>query len=113
MDDKHDAVTLALEEIMKGLMNQKEAREEWKRQEKEEQMNTYIEIQKKKLEIKENIQKKKVEIEASIAKTKANEVKLVWILKEVEIMTVDSSNVSPRKGAWFKKKQKEMPEIDE
>ena len=54
VDAKHDASTLALQETLRGLMTEKEAREERKRQEKEEQMKTYFDIQKKKLEIEQD-----------------------------------------------------------
>ena len=92
MDEKRDASTLALLEILKGFMTQKEAREERKCQEKEEQIKAFFDIQNKKLEIKQ-----------SIARTKANEVKLTRISKEMKIMMVGLSKVSQRKMVRFKK----------
>ena len=59
-----------------------------------------------------DIQKWKLEIEESYAKTKANKLKLVKISKEVEIMTIDLSKMSPKRRVWFEKKQKKMLEMD-
>ena len=101
VDDKREASTLARQETLKGFMSQKDVREEKKRQEKEGQMKTYFDIQKKKFEIEE-----------SYAKTKANELKLASISKEVEIMTMDLSKMSPKRRVWFEKKQKDMLDID-
>ncbi|KAE8774289.1 Receptor-like protein kinase HSL1 [Hordeum vulgare] len=67
VDDKHDAETIDLQENLKGFMTQNKVREERKDHEKEEQMNTYFDIQSKKLDIKENLQSKKIEIEETIA----------------------------------------------
>ena len=50
LDDKRDASTLVLQETFKGIMTQKEAREERKHQEKEEQMKTSFGTQKENLE---------------------------------------------------------------
>ena len=91
------------------MMTQKEVRDERKRQEKKEQMKAYVELQTKKfhivgvikrrkLEIEEAVQTKKLEIEATNVNTKAKEVALVFIAKEVEIMTVDLSKMSPKRS---------------
>jgi hypothetical protein len=57
VDAKRDASTLALQETLKGFLTQKEVsvekREEMKMQEKEDSLNTFFDIQKKKLEIDE------------------------------------------------------------
>ena len=66
----------------------------------------------RKLEIEEAVQTKKFEIEATNVNTKAKEVALVFIAKEVEIMTVDLSKMSPKRSGWFEKKQKAMLELD-
>ena len=52
LDEKRHAATFALQETLQGFMTQKEAREGRKRQEKEEQMKAYIEIQNKNVEFK-------------------------------------------------------------
>ena len=83
------------------MMTQKEARDERKRQEKEEQMKAYIKIQTKKLDmenavkrrklmIEEAVQTKKLEIEATNANTKEKEVALAF-------MIVDLSKMSPKR----------------
>ena len=97
MNEKRDAASFALQETLQCMMTRKGARNERKHLEKKEQMKAYIEIQKKKLEIEESVQTNKLETEATNAKTKAKEVALAFMAKEVEIMTVDLSKVSPRR----------------
>ena len=63
----------------------KDTREEMHRQDKEEQMKAFMEIQRKKLEIEE-----------ANAKTRAREVELAYISKEVEIMAADMSKSSSK-----------------
>jgi hypothetical protein len=84
LNEKRDAGTFALQETLQGMMTQKKVREERKRQKKEEQMKAYIEIQKKKLKLEENVKTKKLEIEATNAKTKAKELALTFMAKEVK-----------------------------
>ena len=55
----------------------------------------------RKLDIEEATQLKKFEIEATMADTKAKEVALTF-------MSVDKSNMSPERKAWFTNRQKEM-----
>ena len=79
-----------MQETLKGLATSKLAREEKKRLEKEEQMKSYLKIQKKKLEIEEK------------------QVKLAVMTKKMEIMKLELNTLSPRKRAWFDKTQNEM-----
>ncbi|KAE8809606.1 hypothetical protein D1007_13769 [Hordeum vulgare] len=106
--EKCDATTFALQETLQGFMTQKEARVGKKRQENEEQMKAYIEIQTKKLKTEENVQTKKLEIEAINVKTKAKEVALAFMVKEMGITTADLSKVSARRKVWFKKRQTKL-----
>ncbi|XBJ26130.1 hypothetical protein VPH35_003628 [Triticum aestivum] len=124
LDEKRDAASFALQETLQDMVAQKEARGERKRQEKEEKMKAYIELQTKKLEmekdikrrkleIEEVIQMKKLEIEATHANTKAKEMALAFIAKQMEIMMVDLSKMSPKRRICSKKKQKMMLELDD
>ena len=47
IDEKRDAASFALHETLHGMMTQKEVRDAMKRQEKEEQMRIYMELQTK------------------------------------------------------------------
>ena len=45
-------------------------------------------------------------------KVKHKEVEPALIFKEVEIMVADLSNTTPKKSAWFERKQKLMMDSD-
>ncbi|KAE8778994.1 putative DBINO protein [Hordeum vulgare] len=62
VDDKRDAASHALHETLHGMMSQKEVRDKKKRQDKEEQMKQYMELQTKKLEMEEAAKKRKINI---------------------------------------------------
>ncbi|XBI02344.1 hypothetical protein VPH35_130912 [Triticum aestivum] len=118
-EDKRDAASNALITSVEGKMNKKDSREEERRHFKEEQMNAFMEIQRRRLEIdaekqakilelEAEKQAKMLEIEAANAKTKAKEVALASMMTGVEIMKVDLNAVSPRKRPWFEKMQANM-----
>ncbi|KAE8775869.1 putative oxidoreductase [Hordeum vulgare] len=111
-----------------------ETRKEKHRRDKEEQMKAYMELQKKKPEMKteiqerelemeaklhanklkiEDIQAKKLEIEATKAKNKAKEVSLAGMVKGVKIMTVDLSVMSPKKRSWFERVHADMLKLND
>lgn len=94
-------------------MSKKDSREEECRRYKEEQMNSFMEIQRRRLEMYAEEQAKMLEIEATNAKTKAKEVSLVSMTTGVEIMKVDLNTVSPRKRPWFEKTQADMVKFDD
>ena len=105
-------------------MNKKDSREEERRRFKAEQMDAFMEIQMRRLEmdaekqtkmfeLEAEKQTKMLEIEAANAKTKAKEVALVSMMTGVEIMTVDLNTVSPRKRPWFEKMQADMLKFDD
>nr|XP_040243921.1 uncharacterized protein LOC120963370 [Aegilops tauschii subsp. strangulata] len=86
-EDKRDAASIALHATLEGMMTKKDTREEKRRQDKEEKMTAFMEIQRrrleldvekqaKKLEMEAEKQRKTLEIEATNAKTKAKEVAL-------------------------------------
>ncbi|KAE8814448.1 Phospholipid-transporting ATPase 1 [Hordeum vulgare] len=50
-EDKWDAVSIALIATVKGMMTKKDSREEKRRQDKEEKMNVFMEIQRRRLEM--------------------------------------------------------------
>ncbi|XBI19524.1 hypothetical protein VPH35_061030 [Triticum aestivum] len=118
-EDKRDAASNALIASVEGMMNKKDSREKECRHFKEEQMNAFREIQRRRLEmdaekqakmleLEAEKQAKMLEIEAANAKTKAKEVALASMMRGVEIMKVDLNTVSPRKRSWFEKMQADM-----
>ncbi|XBH68748.1 hypothetical protein VPH35_096821 [Triticum aestivum] len=115
-EDKRDAATNALIASVDGMMNKKDSREEERRRFKAEQMDAFMEIQRRRLdldaekqtkmfELEAEKQAKMLEIEAANAKTKAKEVALASMMTGVEIMKADLNSVSPRKRPWFEKMQ--------
>jgi hypothetical protein len=70
VDEKRDAASFALQETLQGMMTQKEVRNEKKRQEKEEQMRAYMELQTKKLDMEKAAKRRKLDIETTNADTK-------------------------------------------
>ncbi|XBH84621.1 hypothetical protein VPH35_072746 [Triticum aestivum] len=123
-EDKLDAASIALIATVEGMITKKDSREEKRRQEREEQMNAFMEIQRRRLdmeaekqarilEMEAEKQAKMLEIEAANAKTKAKEVALASIMTGVEIMKVDLNTVSPRKRPWFEKMQADMLKFDD
>ena len=63
VDDIRDASSMALHDTLHGMMSQKDVRDEKKRQSKDEQMKQYLELQRKKLEMKEAAKKRKIDME--------------------------------------------------
>ncbi|XBH68824.1 hypothetical protein VPH35_096877 [Triticum aestivum] len=123
-EDKRDAATNALIASVDGMMNKKDSREEERRRFKAEQMDAFMEIQRRRLELdadkqakvfelEAEKQAKMLEIEAANAKTKAKEVALASMMTGVEIMKVDLNTVSPRKRPWFEKMQADMLKSDD
>jgi hypothetical protein len=145
MDDKRDAASYALHETLHetlhGMMSQKEVRDEKKRQGKEEQMKQYMELQTKKLEMKEAAKKRKInmgeasrqrqldmkeaarqrqlDIEAANAAARQRQLDIeatnaATKAKEValSIMSVDLSKMSEKTRSWFEARQNEMFDAD-
>ena len=123
-EDKRDAATNALIASVDGMMNKKDSREEERRRFKAEQMDAFMEIQRRRLdldaekqakmfELEAEKQAKMLEIEAANAKTKAKEVALASMMTGVEIMKVDLNALSPRKRPWFEKMQADMLKFDD
>ncbi|KAE8801684.1 Eyes absent-like protein 4 [Hordeum vulgare] len=123
-EDRRDATSIALLEKVEGMISKKDLREDKRRQEKEEQMHAFMEIQRrslemeaerqaKMLELEEAKQAKMLEIEATNARTKAKEVALASMKTGAEIMKVDLNIVSWRKRLWFEKMQAEMLKFDQ
>ncbi|KAF7016159.1 hypothetical protein CFC21_029837, partial [Triticum aestivum] len=106
-EDKRDAASNTLIASVEGMMN-KDSREEEHQRFKEEQMNAFMEIQRRRLEMDAEKQAKMLEIEAANTKTKAKEVVVASMMTGVEIMKVDLNTVSPRKRPWFKKMRADM-----
>ncbi|XBJ01544.1 hypothetical protein VPH35_021175 [Triticum aestivum] len=117
--DKRDAASNALIVSVEGMINKKDSREKERWRFKEEKMNAFMEIQRRRLEMdaekqakmlemEAEKQAKMLEIEAANAKTKAKEVALTSMMTGVKIMKVDLNTVSPRKRPWFEKMQADM-----
>ncbi|XBJ12890.1 hypothetical protein VPH35_017324 [Triticum aestivum] len=111
-DEKRDASSMALQGTLENMTSQKEVKEEKRSKGKEEQMKIYLELETKKLDMEEAAKRrkldmeeaaqlKKLEIEPTNADTRAKEVPLA-------IMSVDKSNMSSERKAWFVNRQKEM-----
>ncbi|KAE8788613.1 ABC transporter C family member 3 [Hordeum vulgare] len=123
VDDIRDAASMALHETLYGVISQKDMRDEKKRQSKDEQMEQYLELQRKKLEMEE-VAKKKIDlkeaarqrqldieaanveamkrqlhIEATSAATKVKEVALA-------IMSVDLTKMNHKTGSWFEARRR-------
>nr|XP_020183154.1 uncharacterized protein LOC109768837 [Aegilops tauschii subsp. strangulata] len=107
-DDKRDASTIALQATLQGMMTQKGVREE--------QMKIYLELQTKKLDmeeaarrwkldIEEAAQSKKLATDSTNADTKEKEVALA-------IMSVDMTNMSPKRKIWFANQHNQMFDQD-
>ncbi|XBI95510.1 hypothetical protein VPH35_031961 [Triticum aestivum] len=118
-EDKRDADTNALTASVDNMMNKKDSREEERRRFKAEQMDAFMEIQRRRLELDAKKQAKMfeleaekqanmLEIEAANTKTKAKEVALASMMTGVKIMKVDLNTMSPRKRPWFEKMQAGM-----
>ncbi|XBI94030.1 hypothetical protein VPH35_030750 [Triticum aestivum] len=90
-EDKRDAASISLIRTVEGMMTKKDSREEKRLQDKEEQMNAFMEIQRRRLEMdaekqvkilemEAEKQAKMLEIETANAKTKAKEVTLASMM---------------------------------
>ena len=123
-EDKRDAATNALIASVDCMMNKKDSREEERRRFKAEQMDAFMEIQRRRLEMKAKKhtrmlemeaekQANMIEIEAANAKTKAKEVVLASLMTGVEIMKVDLNTMLLRKRLWFEKMQADMLKFDD
>ncbi|XBH58788.1 hypothetical protein VPH35_080164 [Triticum aestivum] len=123
-EDKRDAASNALIAGVEGMMNKKDSREEERRRFKAGQMDAFMELQRRRLEMDAEKQAKMfkleavkqakmLEIEAANAKTKAKEVALASMMTGVEIMKVDLNTVLPRKRSWFKEMQADMLKFDD
>ncbi|XBH79145.1 hypothetical protein VPH35_105183 [Triticum aestivum] len=123
-EDKRDAATNALIASVDGMINKKDSRGEEHRRFKAEQIDVFIEIQRRRLELDTEKQAKMFELEAekqakmleimaANAKTNAKEVALASMMTGVEIMKVDLNTVSPRKRPWFEKMQADMLKFDD
>ena len=123
LDLKRDATTIALQETLKGFITQKDKtsekkdeRDEKKRREREEVTKAYFLVQTKKLEIEEENAKTRA-MEAATrameADTKRKEVELALAAQEAQIMAMDLSCFTPRKKAYYEKKQQQYMESED
>ncbi|KAE8817544.1 C2 domain-containing protein [Hordeum vulgare] len=101
-EDKRDAASNALIATVEDMMTKKDSRKEKRRKDKEDHVNAFMEIQRRRLEMETEKQAKMfemetekqarmLEIETANAKTKTKEVALASMMTGVEIMKVDST----------------------
>ncbi|KAE8821352.1 C2 domain-containing protein [Hordeum vulgare] len=113
-EDKRDTASNALIATVEGMMTKKDLRKEKGRQDKEEQMNAIMKIQRRRLEMEAvkqvwmlemeaQKQTKMLEIDVVNAKTKKKDVVLASMMMGMEIMKMDLNTVSPKKRSWFEK----------
>ncbi|KAE8807395.1 Lectin-domain containing receptor kinase A4.3 [Hordeum vulgare] len=123
-EDKRDTACNAFVATMEGMMTKKDSRKEKRRKDKEDHVNTFMEIQRRRLnmeaekqakmfEIEAEKQTRMLDIEAANAKSKAKEVALASMMMGVVIMKVDLNTISRRKRPWFEKMQANMLKFDE
>ncbi|KAE8792007.1 Phospholipid-transporting ATPase 1 [Hordeum vulgare] len=112
-EDKREVTSLALQATFQGMITNNDSREEKHRQDKDEKIKAFMEIQKKKLELEAEKQVNMLEIEATKSVTRVREVLLACMTKGVEIMKVDLSIVSPREWSWFEKMQANMLNLND
>ena len=122
-EQKRDATTLALQETLSGFLSQKdktcdkkEERREKQRLEREAASKLYFELQKKRLDIEENARTRAAEVEirgkeADVkdreVELKAKDLELALRAEEARIMDMDISTFTPRKKAYYEKKQRQ------
>lgn len=112
-EDEHEAASLALQATLHKMIINKDSREEKRRQDKDEQIRAFMDMQKKKLTLGEEKQAKMLDIEATKAATRAREVWLVCMTKGGKIMKVDLSTVCSRKRYWFENMYTDMLKLDD
>ena len=122
LDLKRDATTIALQETLQGFITQKDKetekkdeRDEKKCLEREEVTKNFFLVQTKKLEIEEENAKTRA-LEASTrameAENKRREVELALAAQEAQIMAMDLTCFTPRKRAYYEKKQQRYMEAE-
>ncbi|KAE8788085.1 Helicase SKI2W [Hordeum vulgare] len=106
------------------MISKKDSRKEKCRQEKEEQMHAFMEIQRRRLEIDAERHAKMLELEGGEASQDARDQGhqcedqgerrgLASMKTGAEIMKVDLNTVSLRKMLWFEKMQAKMLKFDQ
>lgn len=83
-EDKRHAASLTLQATLQGMIANKDSIEEKHRQDKKEQIKTFMNIQNKKLALEAEKQVKMLEIEATKAATRAKEFWLACMTKGVD-----------------------------
>ena len=130
-EQKRDATTLALQETLSGFLSQKdktcdkrEERREKERLEREAASKLYFELQKKRLDIEEEnawtraaeveirgkeaeARTKEADVKAREMELKAKDLELALRAEEARIMDMDISTFTPRKKAYYEKKQRQ------
>ncbi|KAE8813626.1 C2 domain-containing protein [Hordeum vulgare] len=81
-EDKRDATSIALLEKMEGMISKKDLRKEKRRQKKEEQMNAFMEIQRRRLEMDAERQAKMLELKET---------------RQAKMLEIKTTNARPRR----------------
>lgn len=87
-EDKRDAASIALLATMEGMMSKNDTREEKRRQDKEEQMNAFMEIQRRRLELDAEKQAKMLEMEAE----KQAKMLEIEVEKQAKMLEIEAAN---------------------
>lgn len=101
VDAKKEASNLAFEETIKKIWADKKAGREKFQQKKEEQMNNFLDLQKRKLAIEE-----------ANAATRIKEAEAAMLAEETRIMTSDLSLLDPERRSWFEARKKMIKDRD-
>ncbi|KAE8770332.1 Phospholipid-transporting ATPase 1 [Hordeum vulgare] len=84
-EDKQDAASIALLEKVEGMIRNKDLREEKRQQEKDEQMNAFMKIQRRRLEMDAERQAKMFELEE---------------VKQSKMLEIEATNARQRRKKW-------------
>jgi hypothetical protein len=111
-DLHHGASAIALGNTLKSVFADKEEasakRDEQRRRDKEEHMQSFADIQRKTLKIQQrklNLAEVKERARAKELELKANEYEATLLAEESKIMMTDLSALDPARRAWFESKQ--------
>ncbi|KAE8779927.1 Phospholipid-transporting ATPase 1 [Hordeum vulgare] len=85
-EDKRDVASIALIADVEGMVTKKDSREEKRRQDKEEQMSAFIEIQRRWLEMEAKKQARMLEMEAE---------------KQAKMLEIEAANAKTKTKKWL------------
>ncbi|EMS49122.1 Subtilisin-like protease [Triticum urartu] len=99
VDDIRDASSMALHETLHAMMSQKDVRDEKKRQSKDEQMKQYLELQRKKLEMKEAAKKRKIDMEEA-SRQRQLDIEAANVTARQRQLDIEATNAATKANEW-------------